>query len=322
MKNLFIYLWIVFAMLCACACAANTEITAEDGGKPVIVCTIFPEYDWLRQLLGARADEFDLRLLLHNGTDMHNYQPSVEDIVTISSCDMLAYVGGQSDAWIKDAASAAQNQNQIVIDLFDVLADELLEEELSPGMAHEETAETGVVYDEHVWLSLSNAQLVCDALTEQLTILDPEGAQEYAANNQAYQLELQALDEAYRQTVDTAARTHLLFGDRFPFLYLVNDYQLSYDAAFPGCSAETEASFETVTYLAGRLESLALPVVLTIENSNSDIAQTIINNSSVQNVEILTLNSMQSITQEEIDAGEDYLSIMEENLQTLRQALN
>ncbi|MCR4962286.1 MAG: metal ABC transporter substrate-binding protein [Firmicutes bacterium] len=319
MKKTILCLLLLAVLLCACAPAG--EVAENNDGKPLIVCTVFPEYDWLRQLLGERADRFDLRLLLHNGADMHSYQPSVEDMVAISSCDMLVYVGGQSDRWLSDMLAGDEKPERIAVDLFDVLSGRLLEEELSPGMEEEEE-EDGGVYDEHVWLSLKNAEIVCDRLTEQLSLLDPQGAEVYAVNNQAYQSQLQALDADYRQTLDAAPVKRLLFGDRFPFLYLVKDYQLAYDAAFPGCSAETEASFETVTYLAGQLKTLGLPAVLTLENSASAIAETIVKNSGAENVAILTLNSMQSVTDQEIDAGAAYLSIMEENLQTLRQALN
>ena len=176
-------------------------------------------------------------------------------------------------------------------------------------------------YDEHVWLSLKNAEIICQSIADTLGEIDPENKDTYEANVVAYIEELAGLDVQYQDTVDTASRKTVLFGDRFPFRYLIDDYNLTYYAAFAGCSAETDASFETITFLAGKLDELNLPAVLTIENSDQKVAKAVIENTNTRDQKILTLNSMQSVTTKDVEEGTTYLSIMENNLQILKEAL-
>ncbi len=270
-------------------------------------------------------------MLLDNGVDLHSYQPTAQDILKISTCDLFIYVGGESDGWVSDALQEAANKDMKVIDLLDVLDDAIKEEEIVEGMEageehgdgedeeHEE--EEGPEYDEHVWLSLRNAKVLCEAITNALTEIDPDHAADYRSNLTSYGEKLDALDAAYQSAVDSASRKTLLFGDRFPFRYLVDDYGLSYYAAFAGCSAETEASFRTITFLADKADEFGLTSVLTIESSDQKIAQTIIQNTKEKNQNILTLNSMQSVTSNDVAAGSGYLSIMESNLDVLKEAL-
>ena len=306
------------------AAAKTTENTDR---KLNIVTTIFPEYDWTREILGDRMDDVDLTMLLDNGTDLHSFQPAVKDIMKVSSCDLLIYVGGESDQWIEDALESTKNKNMKTINLMEVLGDTIKEEETVEGMQgseheHDHEDEDEKEYDEHVWTSMRNASVICDAIAETLEEMDPENKEVYASNAADYQAELSKLDAEYQNTVDSAKQNTLLFADRFPFRYLVDDYGLNYYAAFSGCSAESEASFKTVTFLAGKLDELGLKTVLTIEKSDDRIAQTVIENTETKDQKILELNSMQSITSDEIKDGVTYLSVMEDNLDVLKEALN
>ncbi|MCD8346875.1 MAG: metal ABC transporter substrate-binding protein [Lachnospiraceae bacterium] len=320
------YIWnlLLAALLSVCM---GTIAFADEAGEPIqIVATIFPEYDWVQQILGDQAENAELTLLLDSGVDLHNYQPTVDDILAVSDCDLFIYVGGESDEWVEDVLKEAVNDDMVVLDLLEILGDSAVEEETVEGMEtgeeeNDEEEEGETEYDEHVWLSLKNAQVFCEAIAEALEGIDPDNADLYAENAAEYLSELAALDEAYQAAVDEASVTTLLFGDRFPFRYLTEDYGLDYYAAFSGCSAESEASFETITFLAGKVDELGLNHVMTIESSDGKIAQTIISCTSTQEQEVLVLNSMQSITLQDVEEGATYLSIMEENLEVLTQAL-
>lgn len=347
--------------LCACGNEGNTENLASDRLK--VVTTIFPEYDWVREILGDKAEEADITLLLDNGVDLHSYQPSAEDIMKIGEADVFIYVGGESDEWVEDALKEASNPDRKVINLLEVLGDSVKEEEVVEGMEHEhdhehedgeehhdedahdeeehhdEDAHDGEEhhdeevsedehehgeepeYDEHVWLSLKNAQVLCDAIAESLGEADPDDAATYTANAADYKSKLAALDKSYQEAVDAADIRTVLFGDRFPFRYMTDDYGLDYYAAFVGCSAETEASFETVIFLADKLDELGLPAVLTIEKSDGKIAETIRDNTVSKDQKILVMDSLQSTTSEDIKNGATYTGAMEDNLEVLKEAL-
>ncbi|WP_411703333.1 metal ABC transporter substrate-binding protein [Faecalibacterium prausnitzii] len=279
----------------------------------------------MREILGDKADHAEVTMLLDNGVDLHSYQPTADDIIKISDCDLFIYVGGESDGWVEDALKEATNKEMQVINLLDVLGEQVKEEEVVEGMEAEEEEsedENEPEYDEHVWLSLKNAETLCNAITDALEEIDPANKDAYAANAASYLEKLAALDGEYQTVADNAARKTVLFGDRFPFRYLVDDYGLSYYAAFAGCSAETEASFETISFLAGKVDELRLPCVLTIEGAQHKIAETIVQNTAEKNQSILTLDSMQSTTSTDVANGTTYLSVMESNLDVLKQALN
>jgi len=494
----------------AATAASQTEAPAQE--KISVVTTIFPEYDWVREILGGQADNAEITMLLDNGVDLHSYQPTADDIIKISDCDLFVYVGGESDEWVEDALKEATNKDMKVINLLDVLGDSVKNEEVVEGMQETEhhhdhskevstfedsavqdrslsdwagdwqsaypfaldgtlddafaamaedgemTAEeyktyyqngyktdiTGIdiegshieftyadgkkvgsdykyvgyyiqnwstgtkaamyrfeaedknsgapVYiefndhmiepaaaehfhirmsnesfdaivdpenswptffpadmtgeeicehleghdhdeeegegheheeekDEHVWLSLKNAEVLVKAISDALQELDPANQDTYAANADAYVQKLAALDAQYQAAVDGATYKTVLFGDRFPFRYLVDDYGLSYYAAFVGCSAETEASFETISFLAKKVDELKLPCVLTIEGAQHKIAETIVQNTAEKNQKILTMDSMQSTTSQDVANGTTYLSVMEKNLDVLKEAL-
>lgn len=486
--------------------------------KLSIVTTIFPEYDWVREILGDKAEDAEITMLLDNGVDLHSYQPTAEDILKISTCDLFVYVGGESDGWVKDVLAQATNKDMVVINLLETLGDRAKAEEVVEGMetdhdhshghskevstfednevqdrslsdwagewqsayplaldgaldkAFEAKAESGEMtadeykeyyqrgyktdynhitidgdtitftdnkgntaksdyryvgyviqdwssgtraalyrfeaadkksgtpayiefndhmiepaqaahfhirmskesfdaisdletswptffpadlsaeqvceelighnhsdedeehaheeheheeeLDEHVWLSLKNASLLCDAIADALIRIDGENANVYENNVRKYKERLNALDNAYSVEVSGGSVKTLLFGDRFPFRYLVDDYGLSYHAAFVGCSAETEASFETVSFLAKKVDELKLPCVLTIEGAQHKIAETIVQNTRDKNQKVLTMDSMQATTSKDVKSGTTYLSVMENNLSVLKEALD
>ena len=328
MKKLLIFLLALSFMLFTALPAGMAE------EKPLkIVTTIFPIYDWVRQIIGER--DADLTMLMDSGVDLHNFQPTAQDILTIAQCDLFIFVGGESDEWTEDVLNTVQNESMTVINLLDALGDDVKEEEIVEGMEHEhdhdkdedqdedeDHEEHEHEADEHVWLSLRNAEKLVKVIAETLAEIDAEKAEPYRANAESYIEKLQALDAQYAETVDAAAFQTLLFGDRFPFRYLADDYGLTYYAAFAGCSAETEASFQTILFLAQKLDELGLPAVLTIENPKTRIAETVVNATQKKNQKILSLNSMQGVTAQEVKDGAAYLSLMENNLIVLRDALN
>lgn len=307
----------------ACKATPANQPNTDGNEKPVIVATIFPIYDWLRELTGDRADAYDLTMLMDSGVDLHNFQPSAADIMKIATCDMFVYVGGASDKWVEDVLKQAQNPDMITVNLLETLGDRAAEEEYKEGMEpeDEEEEEEGPAYDEHVWLSLKNAQVLCKALSEKLEALAPAQAEAMKANAAAYNEKLAALDGEFKAAADAASVKTLLFGDRFPFLYMVKDYGLDYFAAFMGCSAETEASFETVSRLAEKVDELGLKSVLQIETSDGSIARTIVENTKTGDQQILTMYSLQSITANDVNSGVTYLTEMQKNLEVLKQAL-
>ncbi len=506
---------IAFCVVIICgifiACATNsdkdkttTQSTIQSTSAPAtekklkIVTTIFPEYDWVKQILGSNAANADITMLLDSGVDLHSYQPTAEDILKISDCDMFVYVGGESDEWVDSALESADNKNMKVINLLDVLGDSVKDEETVEGMQEEEhehshdeeikesdiedrelsdfdgewkslypylingdldeycehkaeddddeattkktffekykaswqcdvenitidgseitfkytdgktvtgnytysgfttindddgkiksvryqfktddnnapkfvqfndhghepgkaehfhiyfgnesfaaltDSETNPFFvknelsteeildelmgheaekDEHVWLSLKNAETLVAAISDALQELDPDNKSTYVTNTNTYVNKLSDLDAEYQKAVNNATYKTVLFGDRFPFRYLVDDYGLSYYAAFVGCSAETEASFETVKFLAEKVDELKLPCVLTIEGTNHDIAETIVSNTKSKNAKIYSMDSLQSTTSADIEDGKTYLGAMENNLSVLKSAL-
>ena len=345
MKKIVTLIAVCALMLCGlCACgnakgsttgatsAADTEAGSTGGKK--IVTTIFPEYDWVKNLLGSNPAGFELIMLLDNGADLHSFQPTAEDIMTISTCDMFVYVGGESDKWVDDALQEATNKDMVVIDLLDVLGDSVKEEEEVEGMEehdhdhdHEDADEDHdhdheeIEYDEHVWLSLKNASKLCDAITDGLKKIDSANASAYDENLKSYKDKLSALDAEYEKAVNAGSIKTLLFADRFPFRYMVDDYGLSYYAAFSGCSAESEASFETIAFLAEKTDELGLKVILTIEGTDKRVADTVSKSTKSKDQQILAMDSMQSKTKAEVESGTTYLSVMESNLEVLKQAV-
>lgn len=331
-------------LLAGCGSAATVGKADE---RLRIVTTIYPEYNWVQNILGDNPADIQLSQLLDNGADLHSYQPTAAAMLTVSDCDLFVYLGGTSDAWVADALRQGTNPDRNALNLMETLGERAKEEELVEGMqgdehdheheddhdedehdaVHEDDHdhhEDEVEYDEHIWLSLKNADHLCEALVEQIAALDPENAALYRQNGDAYRAKLAALDTEYQAAVTAAPKNVLLFGDRFPFRYLVDDYGLDYYAAFVGCSAETEASFETVRFLAGKVDELGLNHVCVLENSDGKLANTIIQNSAAgpDKVSLVIFDSMQSATTRDEATGGDYLARMEHNLQALKTALS
>lgn len=321
-KILMICLAFIFSIGCfttLVACSNN-----NDNAKIKVVCTVYAEYDWTKEIIGDKIDNYELILLTNNGVDLHSYRPSVQDIAQISSCDLFIHVGGESEeAWIDNALENPQNNNRKVITLFDTLNENLLAEE-DEGIIqedeheHEHEHEHEEENDEHVWLSLKNAKICVAEIAEQLANIDSANRNQYINNAKTYTILLDALDTQYEQVISEGTKDTILFADRFPFLYLVKDYNLNYFAAFKGCSADTEVTSQTITTLVEKVNSLELKVILKIESSDSNLATTIKEQSATKDQTILTVDSMQSTT---ITTGTSYLKIMAQNLNVLSEAV-
>lgn len=304
---------------CLTGCAGSVQSPASD--RIQIVCTNFAVYDWTRNLLAPDAD-YDVTYLLKNGTDSHSFQPSAADIAKISSCDLFIYVGGESEHWTAEAVQNVVNPDHHSLRLLDVVPP--LEEELVEGMEAEEEEGDEVSdepeYDEHIWLSVQNAQLCCSAIDELLCEVDPAHADAYQDAGKHYQERLAKLDTEFAAVAEQNHDQPLIVADRFPFRYFVEDYGYTYYAAFAGCSAETEASFETVAFLANKADECQTRTLFTIEGGNTGIAEAVRDNTQSKDQTIAVLNSLQSVTQEQIEGGASYCSLMEENLAVLKEA--
>lgn len=310
-----------------------------------VVTTIFPVYDWVREIVGDN-DDVEITMLLDDGVDLHSYQPTAQDIMKVATCDVFVYVGGESDEWVGDALAESVNNDMVVVNLVEAMGEDIKLEERVEGMEHEhedeehgdeahedeehedeehehedEEHEHEDEVDEHVWLSLRNARKLVKALAVALGEADPANAGRYTANADAYAGKLAALDAEYTAAREAAEFDTVLFGDRFPFRYLVDDYNLNYYAAFSGCSAESEASFETIVFLADKVDALGLTTVLTIEGDNHRIAETIVGNTQAKDARVLAMDSLQGTTGEDVKNGATYLGVMEANLEVLKQAL-
>ena len=339
---------LIIAALLTAAC-----VYAKSASQKVkVVATIFPEYDWVKQIAGADSSRVELTLLLDNGADLHSYQPTAQDMAKISNADVFIYVGGESDGWVENVLKTAKNKNLTAVNLLQVLGNRVKEEEVIEGMQvsehhhddaeeehhhhddededehhhegeehhHHDEDEEEVEYDEHVWLSLRSAKILCEEICRVLCEKDSANATAYKTNCNSYTKKLDELDAQYTKAADNAKIKTLLFGDRFPFRYLTDDYGLKYYAAFVGCSAETEASFKTIAFLSKKLDELNLNYVFQIESSAGKISKTIIKNSKNKKAKVLTLDSMQSTTSRDIKKGADYLKIMQKNLEMLKTA--
>lgn len=309
-KTVSVLLAIIITALTFCSCRKQID----ESGNLSIVCTSFPQYDYIKNIIGS---EKGLTLLLDDGGDLHSYEPTAQDIITIGSADLFVYVGGVSDKWVESTLNAAANQGIKTIALMDCV--ETYTEEYVAGMEHNHADKEHGTLDEHIWLSLKNAakitQVLCDAICE----IDAENAQTYKSNAEKYIAELNALDAEYTAAINSAKRNTLLFADRFPFRYLIEDYGLKYFAAFAGCSSESEASFQTMAFLIDKTKELKLPVVLTIDGSDGSIAKTVCESTGAKSA---MLDSCQSVSAEEIQSGASYINIMKSNLNIIREALN
>lgn len=320
MKKIFTLIGAVLTcalLFAGCGPKDDSHKEENETKKVSITVTTFPLYDWARTI----APDAEITLLMDNGVDLHNYQPSASDILRIVGSDLFIYVGGESDKWVKGVLDQAKGSSLIPVNLLETIGDKALEEEITEGMEHEhEDGDSEEEIDEHLWLSLSNAKTCCLEITKEMKVIDPDHADSYQQNVTAYVQKMDELDQKFKDVVKEVTNPILLFGDRFPFRYFSEEYGISHYAAFAGCSAETEASFETISFLANKVRELSLRHVCVIEGSNGKIAGTIIKESGMD-ADVITFYSMQAVSGEAVQ-NESYLSFMEKNLEALTRALN
>ena len=314
---------------CGTGRAEDASEKAQDDGRISVVTTIFPQYDFVRQIAG---DSVDLKMLLKPGEETHSYEPTPQDIIAIQNSDIFIYVGGENDAWVEDILDSMPDAGMHTLKLIDCV-DTVEEEHVEgmqeqPGHSHEEeeyhgdeTEEAHSVHeiDEHVWTSPVNASAIVDEIKELLAQTDPDNRQRYEENAEAYEAELAALDAAFREVVDNAGRRLVIFGDRFPFRYFADEYGLDYYAAFPGCASDTEPSAAVMAFLINKVAEEKVPAVLKMELSNENIANAI---AEATGTEVRTFYSCHNLTAQEFENGETYLSMMQKNVETLKEVLN
>ncbi len=308
-------------LLLGALCGCSVPAKQEEGLS--VVATIFPQYDFARQVMGSSDD---LTMLLRPGQEVHSYEPTPQDIIAIQNCDLFIYVGGESDAWIEDVLEGMDTSHMVILSLMDLV--DPLEEDTDSVLenpeehSHEDGEATHLheeEYDEHVWTSPKNAMLITQAICDALCDIDPSNAQIYRQNTAAYLEQLEELDQDFREVIGSASRDTLIFGDRFPLLYFVREYGINYYAAFPGCASETEPSAATVARLIDLVREEQVPVVYQIELSNGNIARSIADSSGAK---VETFYTCHNITRDDFNAGETYLSLMERNVNSLKEALN
>lgn len=323
------FIALICAVILSMAVIGTVGCSFGEKDKKTIVCTIYPQYDWVNVILGDTADRFEVKYLTEKGIDMHNYSPSAGDIITISTCDLFIYVGGESDGWVTDVLKQAKNEDMLTLCMLEYV--DGLEEEIKEGMQDAEDGdhdhghddgEEAIEYDEHVWLSLRNASALVEALTESICALDGDNADEYRANSSEYTAKLSDLDNEYKAVIGAAKYDTLIVADRFPFIYLTNDYGLDYYAAFSGCSAEAEISISTLTFLIEKANELGVSHVIVTESADERVANTISSETQAKNLEILVLDSCQSVNKSKIEQGYSYYQAMADNLVVLSTALN
>ena len=300
----------VALLLALTACALGTAHAAE--GKRSIVCTSFPCYDIARAVAGDRAE---IQLLIKPGAEVHSFEPTPSDILSLAGCDLFAYVGGESDAWVTDILSSFGGDAPRTLRFFDCV--EGIEAEHDHGAEHEHHDE--VEYDEHIWTSPVNACAMVNAMADALCEIDAENEALYRENASAYISEIEALDAQIRDVVANAARREVIFADRFPLLYFAREYGLDWCAAFPSCSSESEPSAKTIAALIDQVVMDKIPVIYVLELSNGRTAQAI---SAETGAQVRTFYSMQNVTESDFAAGETYVSLMQRNIAALQEGLN
>lgn len=309
MRKLTALLLALIMVFSLCACT-NSE-SETDSGKIKIVATIFPQYDFARQIAGDLAD---ITMLLAPGEETHTYDPSPADIITIQNADIFIYGGGESDTWLEGVLDSIDTSKMTLISLMDVC--ELLETEEEHEHEHEHDE---MPYDEHVWTSPINAMKIVEAIANALCAVDPDDAEAFRANRDNYLGKLTALDLKFHEVIDSAPRSTLIFGDRFPLLYFAEEYGLDYRAAFPGCASNTEPSAATVAELIETVKSENIPIVFKIELSNGQVADSIAEASGAR---VETFYTCHTVSKDDFENGETYLSLMEKNIPLVKEALH
>ena len=316
---------VIICSLFSISGCGKTEKVQKSDGKISIVTTIFPYYDFVRQLAGDKAD---VRLLLSPGSDPHSYEPTPSDIVAIENCDLFIYNGGESDEWVDGVLSSIENKNVKVMKMMEYVT---LRHEQSMDHNHEHAEhedmddndeghdhEEGEEYDEHIWTSIRNAERMSASIADELISLDSKNSDYYNEKKADYISSLDSLDKKFTEVTNNKKRDTLVFGDRFPFLYFVSDYDLGYECAFPGCSHETEPSTAVVSHLIDFTRENNILVVFYLELSSGKIAQIISEDSSAKTMQF---SSCHNVTKEDFENGATYISVMEQNLEALKEAL-
>lgn len=316
--SIFITLCLIISLI-SCQSPQKTNSDALS-----IVCTIFPYYDICKEVV---QDNANVTILNNSGTDLHNYEPTLKDIKLISECDVFIYGGGTSDLWVINTVAASQNDDIKLIRLMDHVT--TFNEEFKEGMQadshdhehdekhHHNDSDIHEI-DEHIWLSLENATIIAETICQTVQSIDPVNSDYYQNNFNTFSSEANKIDGLYRDLFYENT-TPLIFADRFAFRYMTESYDLTYFAAFPGCSTESFASFNTIAFLMKTVKDYNIDCILTIDTSNSQLAQTVANETGCK---IFTLNSCQSVTQKEIDNGLTYLQIMKNNYQILSEVIS
>lgn len=304
---------------CQSSSSASGEGIKKDGAKKIsVVTTIFPQYDFTRQIAGDKAD---ITMLLAPGAESHSYEPTPQDIIKIKNCDVFIYVGGENDQWVKSILDSIDTSKIKVISLLDSVKP--LGEETKEGMEAEAedpgNPNDGIEYDEHVWTSPQNAVTITNVIRDVLCYSDQKNADFYNANAAEYTKKLENLDSEFKDVVDNAKRRTVVFGDRFPLRYFTEEYGLDYWAAFPGCSTETEPSAATVAFLTDKVKEEKIPVVFKIELSTGNVAKSI---AEATGARVLTFYSCHNLSKKEFEEGATYLSMMQKNVEALKEALN
>lgn len=307
-----IVLAVTMTVFCLTACKPREEKKSD--GKLNIVTTIFPPYDFAKQVGG---DNVNVSMLLKPGMESHTFDPTPQDIIRIQDADLFIYTGGESDEWVEDILNSDDKKPKKVLAMMDCV--EKVQEEIVSGMTAEEQESNTIEYDEHVWTSPKNASLIAKKIAQECKELDPGHQQEYEKNAVDYAKQLTILDNDFRTTVEKGKNKMMIFADRFPFRYFADEYNLAYFAAFPGCTSDMEPSASTISFLINKVKEKSIPVVFTIEFSNGKIADTICESTGARKLE---MHSCHNLSQEMMDKGETYLSVMQKNLKNLKEALS
>jgi zinc transport system substrate-binding protein len=320
-RTLSIFLTITLIIAACSGCESNSKTASEQtasDSKINIVTTIFPPYDFTRQIV---EDKANVTMLLAPGAESHSYEPTPQDIIKIQNCDLFIYVGGENDEWVNSILDSMNRDKIKTIALLDCVKP--IREEVKEGMEAEEedpsSSADGVEYDEHVWTSPQNATLITNFIRDVLCHIDRNNAETYQSNAEKYTESLNQLDREFQDVVKNAKRNTIVFGDRFPLRYFTEAYGLNYWAAFPGCSAETEPSAATVAFLTDKVKTEKIPVVFKIELSNGNVAQSIADTTGAK---VLTFYSCHNLSKSDFDRGATYLDLMRENVESLKKALN
>ena len=319
MFKFIIFTIILIPAFILCSCKQNVSIPDNESDISIL-CTGFSQYDWTKNITNT-VDTVNVEILQKHGIDIHNYQPSADDIIRISNCSIIICTGGEADKPIFDILDSLGDKKPIVINMMGELEQQLINVAENDS-SHQHTEHDLSYYDEHIWLSIKNAGKLCKIISDKIASIDPDNINIYKSNTDAYLSRLSDIDKKYEYMVNNSARREIVFADRYPFAYLARDYEIVCYCAFPGCSAETDASFETILSLASKIDELNLTTVMTLDNGISNIAKAVISNSKTKDIKTLSLNSLQSVSYDEIAAGLSYLSAMEDNFKIIKESLN